>query len=150
MNIAPSNFTLIRTNRATGDLMSGAAIPVFTITTGRILLFGFIGEVTVAIGAGTTPELLFQSNPTTGTTTNLCAVLNIASDDVGTLYTMTGIITDALLRSEHGGIRDGLWGNPFVIPIGAIEALGDENVAGSIKLTAFWMPLDDGALLVSA
>jgi len=137
-------------DRATADLMSGVAIPVYTIGVGRILLFGFVGEVTTIIGAGTTPELKFQSNPTTGTTTDLCAVLNIASDDVGTLYTMDGVIANALRRSEHGGVADPLWGNPMVLPIGQIEALGDENVAGSIKLSAWWLPLDDNATFVAA
>jgi len=150
MKIGPSGASFRKVDRAAADLQSGVAISVYTISTGRILLFGFVGEVVSAIGTGTTPDLKFQSNPTTGTTTDLCATLNIADDAAGTLYTMTGIITDALLRSEHGGIRDPLWGNPFVIPIGAIEAICDENVAGTIKLSAWWLPLDDGAELTAA
>lgn len=151
MKITPANpYNIQRVDRATADLQSGSAIAVFTIATGRVLLWGFVGEVTSAIGTGTTPDLKFQSNPTTGTTTDLCATLNIADDAAGTLYTMTGVISDALLRSEHGGVRDPLWGNPFVLPIGAIEAICDENVAGSIRLQAWWMALDDGATLVAA
>jgi len=150
MKIIPAPFAIERVTRATADLFSSAAIPIFTIGTGRILLFGFQGEVTSAIGTGTTPDLKFQSNPTTGTTTDLCAALNVADDGAGTLYAMTGIITDALLRSEHGGIRDGLWGNPLIIPIGQIEAICDENVAGSMTVVVWWMPLDVGATLVVA
>jgi hypothetical protein len=149
MLITPSGISITRTIRATSDIQSGAAIAVFTVGTGMIYLFGFVGQVTSAIGTGVTPDLKFQSNPTTGTTTDLCAALNIADDAAGTLYTMTGIITDALLRSEHGGIRDGLWGNPFVIGIGDIEAICDENVAGSIQLTAWWAPITDGATLIA-
>src|SRR3989337_3740743 len=93
-----------RVDRTTADVQTAAAVPIYTIGTGRIWLFGIVGEVTTIIGAGTTPDAKFQSNPTTGTTTDLCATLNIASDDVGTLYTMDGVIANALRRSAHGGV----------------------------------------------
>jgi len=139
-----------RVDRTTADVQTAAAVPIYTIGTGRIWLFGIVGEVTTIIGAGTTPDAKFQSNPTTGTTTDLCATLNIASDDVGSIYTITGVITDAMLRTEHGGVRAPLIANPMIIPIGAIEFICDENVAGSIKFSAWWAPFDDGATLVAA
>jgi len=149
MLITPSGISITRTIRATSDIHGAAAVPVFRIATGMVYLFGFVGQVTTAIGTGTTPDLKFISNPTTGTTTDLCAALDTSNDGIGTLYAMTGIITDALLRSEHGGIRDGLWGNPFIIPIGDIESSSDEDVAGSVQLTAWWAPITDGATLIA-
>ena len=148
MLITPSGISISRTIRATSDIFAVAAVPVFRVATGMVYLFGFVGQVTTQVGAGAN-NLKFVSNPTTGTTTDLCANLDVDADDVGTLYAMTGIITDVLLRSEHGGIRDGLWGNPFIVPIGDIESVSAANVAGSVQLTAWWAPITDGATLIA-
>ena len=151
MKITPTNpYNIQRVNRATADVLTGVAVAIYTIATGRILLWGLIGEVTTGLAAGTTPDANFQSNPTTGTTTVLCGTLSVASDEIGTLYAITGVPADAMLTSSSGGVRDGLWGNPIVIPIGAIEFLCDENITGSISFQCWWMPLDDGATLVAA
>jgi hypothetical protein len=148
MLITPSGISITRTIRATADIFAVAAVPVFRVSVGMVYLFGFVGQVTTAVDAGAN-NLKFVSNPTTGTTTDLCANLDVDADAAGTLYAMTGIITDALLRSEHGGIRDGLWGNPFIIPIGDIESVSAGNVAGSVQLTAWWAPITDGATLIA-
>ena len=148
--ISPTSSLLgYKVSRATADVQTGAAVAIFTITVGRILLRQIIGEVTVAIGAGTTPDAKFQSNPTTGATTDLCATASIASDEVGTLYGITGVRADAMLESSSGGLPT-MNNNGLVIPIGAIEFIVDENVAGSIKFDGWWLPMDAGALMVAA
>lgn len=147
MNISPS-VGAYRVNRTTADVLTGAAVAIFTIATGRVLLVNLVGEVTTILAAGTTPDAKFQMNPTTGTTTDLCATASVASDEVGTLYSMTGVPTDAMLTSSSGGIR--VLGVPLILPIGDIEFNCDENITGSISFQAWWLPLDDGATLVAA
>lgn len=148
--IAPTTSLLgFKVSRATADVQTGAAVAIFTVSGGRILLRQIIGEVTTAIGAGTTPDAKFQSNPTTGTTTDLCATASIASDEVGTLYGITGTRADAMLESSSGGLPT-MNNNGLIIPVGGIEFIVDENVAGSIKFDAWYLPLDLGALMVAA
>lgn len=148
--IAPTTSLLgFKVSRATADVQTGAAVPIFTITVGRILLRQILGEVTTVISAGTTPDAKFQSNPTVGATTDLCATVSIANDEVGTLYGITGVRADAMLESSSGGLPT-MTNNGMIIPVGDIEFNVDENVTGSIKFDAWYLPLDAGALMVAA
>ncbi len=129
--------------RPTADVLTGAAVALFTVTGGRVLLRLILGEVTTVIGAGVTPEAKFQSNPTVGTTTDLCAVTSIASDEVGTLYGITGVRAAAMLESSSGGLPAP--SNDLIIPPGNIEFICDEDVTGSIKFDCWYLSLDPGA-----
>ena len=132
-----------RMPRATADILTSAAVPVYTIAGAPVLVKALYGRVTTIIGTGTTPELKFISNPTTGTTTDLCAVLNIADDEAGSLYAIVGAPATALATSQSGGVVAGATsGQGIIVSVGAIEALCDEDVSGSIALEVWWMPLD--------
>jgi len=137
-----------RVDRATADVQTAAAVALFTIT-GRVLLTMLLGEVTTIIAAGTTPEAKFQLNPTVGTTVDLCAALDIASDEVGTLYSIDGTPATAMLRGESGAVRN-MQNSGIILGPGQIEFICDENVSGSIKFQARYFPLDPGSSLVAA
>ena len=145
----PSGISVRRVDRATADVLTGAAVAIFTIGTGRVWLFGIVGEVTTVLGAGANSGK-FQSNPTTGTTTDLCANGTITTNEAGTLYSLATSPATALVISSSGGPRADLMGNPIVIPIGDIEFITTANVTGSIKFSAWWAPFDDSATLVAA
>lgn len=148
--ISPTTSLLgYKVTRATADVQTAAAVAIFTITGGRILLRQILGEVTVVLAAGTAPTGKFQSNPTVGATTDLCATVAIPSDEVGTLYGITGVRADAMQESSSGGLPT-MTTLGMVIPIGAIEFLCNENITGSIKFDAWYLPLDAGALMVAA
>jgi hypothetical protein len=137
-----------RVTKATADTITGAAVPIFTVGTGRVLLLALYGEVTTIIGAGANnARLIF--NPTTGTTNNLCADLDIDADEAGAIYSITGVPADAMLRSESGAVRN-MSANGIILNLGDIEFTTAANVTGSIQWTAWYMPLDNGATLVSA
>jgi len=138
-----------KVDRATSDVLTGSAVSIFTISGGRVLLLGLIGEVTTVIGTGTTPEAKFQLNPTAGTTVDLCAALDLADDEVGTLYSITGTPGDAMLAGSSGAVRN-MAAQGVVLDAGAIEFICDENVSGSISFQARYLPLDAGARLVAA
>lgn len=135
-----------RINRATADINTAAAVDLLTVAGGRILLKALLAEVTTVLSAGTTPDLKFQSNPTIGTTTDLCATLNVASDEQGSLYSITGAPATALVRGESGSVAL-MSASPggVVIPIGAIEAINDEDITGSIKIALWVKQVDPGA-----
>ena len=125
----------------------GADAAKFTITGGRVLLISIVGEVTVAIASGAN-NMKLKFNPTaTGADQDLCATLDIVSDPVGELYTITGVVADAM-RSDLL-IGQGMT-NSLILSEGDIEIDNSGSTAGEIKWTAHYMPLDDGAALVAA
>lgn len=138
-----------RVARATADVITGSAVPIFTIATGKVLLTSLWGKVTTVIGAGAS-NAKFQFNPTTGTTVDMCANLDIDADEAGTLYSLTGVPGDAMLRSESGCVRNIANGGGLILDIGAIEFLGGTDRTGSIAFQAWYIPLEAGAVLAAA
>ncbi len=135
-----------RTERATDALPATTTEALFTIRTGRILVFAIVGEVTTAIQnqANNTKLTL---DVATGTDVDICAVLNIANDEVGTLYGVTGVFADALL-----GAGQALQGQSqaFVLKPGDIDLNCAATNTGSVKWTLFWVPFDADAYVTAA
>lgn len=146
---ATSNPLLgVKVTKATADVFGVAAVPVFTVSGGRVLVTHFEAEVTTQIGAGAN-NFKYQFNPTVGTTTDMCANLDIDADDVGTLYTLHGAAATALQRSEHGN-APGMAIRGVVLAEGDIEAFSAGNVTGSASHEMWYFPLDSGASVASA
>lgn len=144
-NLHDSYQQIRRTERATDTLPQTTTEDLFTITGGRILVVQILGEVTTAIQnqANNTKLTLDVAS---GTDVDLCAVLNIANDEVGTLYGTTGVFGDAML-----GAGQALQGpRPFICKPGAIELNCAASNTGSVKWTLFWIPLDAGAYVAAA
>jgi hypothetical protein len=140
-------FQGIHVAKPTATLPQTAASALYTIAGGRVILMGIIGEVTVIMGA-TANNTKLVSNPTTGTSVDMCAVLATENDEVGCLYGITGLPSDALVGTNAGF---GPW--PYrkqVLPIGTIDLDCAGNNTGSVKWDLFYVPLDVGASVVSA
>lgn len=136
-----------RTERAAAALPQSTQAPLFTVTGGRVAIRGIVGEVTVAIQNQANNTKLV-GNPTTGTDVDLCAVLNIANKEVGALFGITGLFSDAMVGANAGaGV---LPRNPVVVPIGSLDLSCAASNTGSVKWTVYWTPLDEGAALVAA
>lgn len=133
----------IKASRATADVFTGSAVPLFTVAGGRVLVTQFIGQVTTVIASGSN-NFKIQSNPTTGTTTDMCANLDIDADEVGTMYTLAGAPATALVRGESGNVN-GMVSSGIVVAPGTIDALSAGNVSGSAKFDLWYIPLDAGA-----
>lgn len=138
----------IKVTKATADTINTAAVPLFTVATGRVLLAALYGEVTTIIQAQATNTKI-QFNPTTGTTNDMSANLDINADEVGTLYALIGDPGAALSRSESGAVRN-MYFNGVILDVGDIEQISSANSSGSIQWTAWYFPLDDGATVVAA
>lgn len=136
-----------RVSRTTADVISNSAVPIYTVS-GKVLVTLLNGEVTTIIGAGAT-NAKFQFNPTTGTTNDMCANLDIDADEAGALYSITGTAGDAMLRSESGAIRN-MSSNGMILNEGQIEFVTNADRTGSIKFELFYIPLTDGATVVAA
>ncbi len=132
-----------KVDKATAALPQGTVDPLFNIVNGRVILTSLIGECTIIVGS--TPKLKVQANPTTGTTVDICADLDASADEVGTLYGITGAFGDALIGTAAGATV--IISSPVILQIGTVDLECGESVAGSIKWTATYIPLDpDGEM----
>lgn len=134
-----------RTERATQALPQTDAEALFTVAGGRIIVTAVVGEVTTAIENQANNTKLTH-NPGTGTSTDICAVLNIANDEVGTLYGITGVLSDALQGA--GQVLRGQT-QEVVLKPGTIDLDCAASNDGAVKWTLFWAPLDRGAYVVA-
>jgi hypothetical protein len=116
-------------------------VPIFRINTGRILLVQILGEVTTAIQNQLDNARLIH-NVTTGTDQDLCAILNIANDEVGTLYGISGVFADALIGSGQTMQR---MQRELILKPGTIDFHCSANNTGNVKWSLYWSPLDRGA-----
>jgi hypothetical protein len=133
--------------RATDTLPATADEALFTITGGRVLLMQIIGEVTTVIQTQTNNTKL-KFNPTaTGADTDICAVLNISADAVGTLYGITGTIADAMI---DGLLQVKAQVAPLILSEGDIELDCAATNTGSVKWDMWYVPMDDGATVAAA
>lgn len=131
-----------RLDRATEALPATTDGALFTITGGRILLTSIVGEVTTVIETQANATKL-KLNPTaTGADQDLCAALSISADAVGELYTITGIVGDAM-RSDLL-IGQGMT-NPLILSEGDIEIDCAATNTGSVQWSMWYLPLDSGA-----
>lgn len=136
-----------KVDRATANLPQTTQSALFTITGGRILLTSIVGEVTTIIQTQANNTKLV-GNPTTGTDVDICAVLSITAKEVGTLFGITGLFSDALVGANAGaGV---LPRNPVVIPVGTLDLSCAASNTGQVKWSITYVPLDDNASVAAA
>lgn len=137
----------LKVSRATAALPQSTAAALFTVATGRVLVTAIIGQVTTVIQTQTNNAKLI-ANPTTGTDVDLCATLNISADEVGCLYGITGLFSDALVGANAGAApfpRNGI-----VVPPGTIDLSCSASSTGSVKWDLYYIPLATGATVTAA
>lgn len=133
--------------RAAAALPQGVQSALFNVVGGRVAILGVVGEVTTVIQNQANNTKLV-ANPTTGTDVDICAVLSIANDEVGTLYGITGTFGDAMVGVNAGaGI---LCDRPVVVAVGTIDLSCAASNTGAAKWALFYVPLDDGAYVTAA
>jgi hypothetical protein len=140
-----------KVTRGAADIFDGTLKPLFTVSGGRVLLTHLEVEVTtLAIDAGAS-NMKFVSDPTVGTDMDLCAVLDINADELGTIYSISGVVTDAVTGGTGGGAM--AMQRPIVVPEGAvaINTVADVGTGGALGKCELWyIPLDDGASVAAA
>lgn len=142
----------VRVSRLATAIPQNADDNLFIIQHGKILLTSLMGEVTVIIAGGANNTNLLHT-PTTGLAaqTDLCAVLDINADVVGTQYTIDGTVGNALLDDAGRGediasLPVLLILQPGTIAINCAQAAG----TGSIEWVLEYVALDQGAKVVVA
>ncbi|MGE5829601.1 MAG: hypothetical protein ACM30G_14770 [Micromonosporaceae bacterium] len=136
-----------RVSKSTGTL-AATTVALFTIAGGRVGITSIYGIVGTAITVANSYKLV--SNPTTGTTMDLCTATDLGTNDTpaGAVLSMaspaaaiTGGSTTTVAASPLTGM--------LIIPVGQIESVS-LGTDGEITWVVFWIPLDNGATLVAA
>jgi hypothetical protein len=133
--------------RTTAVLPATTATPYFTVA-GRVIITNIVGECTVVMD-GTANDIKLISNPTVGADVDLCAALTITSDAEGTVYTVTGTLSDALIATTSGAVKsqaDGILVTAGTIDLDATAT----DATGSTKWTVQYIALDAGSTVVAA
>lgn len=124
----------------------GTAGALFTVT-GRVIIDQIVGEVTVEIGAGANNTKLV-SNPTVGADVDLCAVVDIDADAVGTLLHITGTVSNSMIATTSGAFE--IQPGGLMVAAGTIDLNCTGSTAGQIKWTVIYRALDADSTVVSA
>lgn len=140
--------TGIRVDRATDTLPQTTDEALFTITGGRVLVVGLVGEVTTVIQTQANNTKIKFNPDATGADQDLCAVLDITADAVGELYTISGTVGDAM-RSDLL-IGNAMLTSPLLLSEGAIELDCAASNTGSVSWSVIYVPWDTGAEIAAA
>ena len=137
---------------------AAAALPqttvgnLFTVTGGRVVVTSILGEV-VTIIQNQANNTKLSSNPTTGSTVDLCAVVDVANLEAGGFLSLTPDLdatpfSVALAKQNAGAISLPVCG--IVVPAGAIELNCAASNTGTVKWMLSYVPLDSGAAVAAA
>lgn len=136
----------IKIDKATAVLPDTAYGALFTVAGGRVIITSIVGELTIACNA-TATNLKLTATPTTGTAVDIATDVAVASKEIGTLFGVSAY-GSALVASNAGSTA--IPQTPFVVPIGTLGVTSSATQVGSAKWSVTYVPLDDGASLVSA
>jgi hypothetical protein len=138
----------INVSRATSALPATAALNIYTVTGGRIMLISLVGEVTTIIQAQAC-TIKVTSTPTAGSAVDLSAVsASLSGLEVGGKLTLPAAAATALVSGNAGGViaKQAAW----IIPVGSISYTTSATNTGAIKWDLTYVPLDAGAQVVAA
>jgi hypothetical protein len=140
-----------RTSRATAALPQTAQSALFNVNVGKVKIHGIYGEVTTVIQTQANNTKLV-SNPTVGADVDLCAVNDITADAVGTIYSITGDFSDAMVATTSGAVETSPTANSLapVVAAGTIDLNCAASNTGSVKWVCVWEPIDVGATVSAA
>ena len=158
-NYAPSTrariadlVTGMRVERAAA-LVTAATVDLFTVTGGRVLLTGLLGEISVKIAAvATTLRILSTTTDTTAVLTYMSAVsADITGMDPGRMFTLPTAVGTALTISTGSSAADFSTASEWILKTGALQLLGSAAPGtGTIKWSAWYIPVDTGAYMTAA
>jgi len=133
--------------RANGDIAQTGLLSLFTVTD-YIRVHSITGVVeNEAIGAGANNAKIV-ANPTTGADVDMCAVLDIDADVVGTMYNITGTLADAMIATTSGAMIAQV--APIVVAPGTIDMHCAASKDGKVTWTLVWSPVNASASVSAA
>ena len=140
----------IKVVRATAALPQTAAGALFTIAGGKVGVVSLVGEVTTVIQTQADNTKLTFDPTDAGATQDLCAVLDITGDAVGTMYSITGTPATALQDALNFLSSNKVLAQPLILKPGQILLDCAASNTGSVKWDLIYYPYDTGATVVAA
>lgn len=143
----------IRVDRATATLPADASTDeLFTVTGGRVLIIGLVGEVTTALQAQANAVKLSYDPTAAGTTFDLCTAVETNADAVGQMYYIAGDVATpgALLVGGAVGQANPVFAKPLMLSEGAILVDCADGGTGSVSWSLIYVPWDAGAEVAAA
>lgn len=138
-----------RTERATATV--AADQDLFSVDGGSVLLLGFWGEVTTAIGGGS-QDLAVVFDPDDGGANVVLAdtatPLAVDADPTGTIYTLNPTAAGDLVATTDVAYN-AILSTPILLTEGDIVLDVTGTEAGSVKWTALWIAAEAGAALTA-
>jgi len=143
----PALFSLGNSvSKAASTLPATTSANLFTIAGGRILLTAIVGQVTTIVQAQACNLSLAFDPTVAGTNVALCGVLNITGNVVGSLYSITGVASDALMN----GLAVTSMSTQVILQPGAIVWTTSATNTGQASWKMWYLPLDTGVTVVAA
>jgi len=143
----------VTVTRALAAIPQTGASALFTVSGGLVIVTSIVGEVTTAVGNVANATKLV-ANPTTGTTNDLCGTLDIDNSEIGALFGITGLKTDAMVGAVDPGVSGSTvipYQRPAVAP-GTIDidCAGSDGGGGRVQWTLTYIPLESGSTVAAA
>ncbi len=133
-----------RVDRAAATLPATTQTPYFHVYGGRCAVTMLLGEVTTVVQAQAC-NASWESDPETGTTNAMCAVVEMNAAEAGTLMSITGTVGDAMILGKSGAVKGQL--APVIVAVGDLEFKTSATNTGATKWSLWYIPLDDGAYI---
>ena len=138
----------ILVEKAAADLPQTASDDLFTVIGGRVRAY-IMGEVTEVIETQlNNTNLEFTPTAATGAANDLCGVLNITADVVGTQYVITGTAGDAMVDTGTTGWH--LKRASIILDAGTVELHCAASNTGQTRWLLWYTPIDAGAYVEAA
>lgn len=142
-----SSLAITKTVERDSAVLPATTQTAYFAVTGKVLITQIVGEVTV-IFDGTANDIKLIANPTVGADVNLCTAVTVTSDAVGTIYTITGTLSDAMIATTSGGVTAQATG--VLVAAGTIDLhTTATDTTGSTKWLIHYIPLESGATITS-
>jgi hypothetical protein len=137
----------IRVDRASATLPASTATAYYTITGGRVMVTLLLGQVTTLVQTQANAAK-WTSTPTTGSAVDVCATKDITGLEAGGLLVVNGTAATAMTQANAGAIIAGTV--PFIVAAGVLKFDCAATNTGATKWSLFYLPVDDGAFVVTA
>jgi hypothetical protein len=141
----------IKVTRAKAAVLDGVQNAIFTIAGGRVEITHIEGEICDGAVDNESADTQFIYNPTVGATdTDMCAVGALDAAPVGTIFSITGTLADAL---QFGPSITPMMAKSLVLAEGTIdiksEGDNDGTNSATVSFEIWYKPLDSGATVTA-
>lgn len=122
---------IITVERAAGTLPASTQAALFRVVNGPIEVVEIIGYITTVIQTQANNTKIV-ANPSTGSDTDLCAVLDVSADAVGSSWSITGTFANAMINTA-AGVPLAKQATSFRVETGTIDLNCAATNTGAVK-----------------